>query len=46
MCYNLLNSQNIPAYLPYELTTVKMVGNKDNSELAEKAAEVARKKEQ
>ena len=41
LCYNLLNSQNIPTY---QSTTVKMVGNKDTSDVAKKAAEVAQKK--
>ena len=37
VCYNLLNSQNIP---------ISMVGEKDTSNMAKKAAKVAQRKEQ
>ena len=43
VCYNLLNTQNIPIN---QEVTVKMVGCKDNSNVAKKAAEVVQKKEQ
>ena len=42
VCYNLLNSQNIPI----NQKQCKMVGYKDASDVAKKAAEVALKKEQ
>ena len=41
VCYNLLNSQNIPTYIPINQQQWKMVGNKDTSDLAKTAAEVA-----
>ena len=41
MCYNLLNSQNIPINQQHW----KLVGYRDTSNIAKKAAEVARKKE-
>ena len=42
VCYNLLNSQNIPI----NQSQWKNVGHKDTSNVAEKAAEVLQKKEQ
>ena len=42
VCYNLLNSQNIPI----NQQQWKMVVYKDISDVAKKAAEVAQKKEQ
>ena len=41
VCYNLLNSKNIPTY---QSLTAKNVGNKDNSDVAKTAAEVVQKK--
>ena len=43
VCYNLLDSQNIPIN---QYPNWKMVGYKDTSDVAKKAAEVAQKKEQ
>ena len=41
VCYNLLNTQNIPIN---QEGTVKMVGCKDNFNVAKKATEVVQKK--
>ena len=46
VCYNLLNSQNRPTYLPINQQQCKMVGNKHTSNLAKKAAKVAQEKDQ
>ena len=43
VCYNFLNSQNIPIN---QYPNWKMVGYKDTSDVAKKTAEVAQKKEQ
>ena len=42
VCYNLLNSQNVTINQQQR----KMVGYKDNSNVAKKAVEVVQKKEQ
>ena len=42
VCYNLLNSQN----MPINQSQLKMVSYRNTSDVAEKAAEVAQKKEQ
>ena len=42
VCYNLLNTQNIPI----NQQQGKMVGYEDSSDVTKKAAEVAQKKEQ
>ena len=45
VCYNLLSSENIPSYLSINKQW-KMVGYRDASDIAKKAAKVAQKKEQ